>query len=756
MSVWRDYYLDSVDGNDAWDGNTPETAWKTITKLNTDVLDPFLIYEGSRILFKRGCTFSGLMAIWNDGTANQRITFGAYGTGDLPIITGTPASLWNGILTLGGDYITVQNIHWQATSGAGVHVYATEQHCIVEDCEFDDPTCIAVNDSGEHTIVRNNSIHDLKLIATAGEGAVALGLFGHYGEVYGNEILRCLDTNVYAPNGEGWAFEFYADASSQPSNYEIHDNWVEDCGGTVEFGASSTSYTISNIHIYSNVFVDNRVCSFWSVGGSYGVQLDNVVFESNTIVESNSGAWSLIHFDGGYPTDAMDLTFTKNIICLDGSGHSVSNDDTWIHTNNCYWLTTGATLGGFTAGATEIQDDPDFVDQAGSDYHLRSTTPCPDWGAYPYEGSTTTTVMPLGTEYTEYKVIVYAADGTKLAEVTDFQTLVVARKVNAPGMIRFRLAGDHAAVGLLEDKSLVEAWRRDRGMGMDWTLELVGLYRYQKRQYTDRSLFEAMCPGVLCKLGWRQILWYAGTASRTKFTGAKAETIMKTLTSYNAGASATVANGRLREGAITGLSVETDASHGNTIDHFCSWDNLLESLQAAARIGGGDFDLVRTGAATFEFRWYLGQLGTDRHTTVTFALEYGNMGNPVYEYDRMDERTVALVGGQGEAGARDTTEVTGPDYAADNDIETFVDARDVDTADGRTSRGNKAMDEKRARPGFSFQVLQTPGCFYGLHYFLGDLCTARYDVVEQTVKVMGVTMTVDEGGEKVEVETEIV
>lgn len=359
----------------------------------------------------------------------------------------------------------------------------------------------------------------------------------------------------------------------------------------------------------------------------------------------------------------------------------------------------------------------------------------------------------------EYKIVIYDADGVKKAEVTDFQALVVARRVNEAGMIRFTLAGDHAAVGVLEDKSLVEAWRRNLQMGIGWTRELTALYRYQRRSYVDQSLFEAMCPGALSKLGWRSVLWYSGTSNRSKFVGVKAETVMKTLVDYNAGANATTGNGRLRTGAITGLSVQTDGARGATIDYHCAWDNLLDALRGVARIGAGDFDLVRTatGDNTFEFRWYTGQLGTDRHALVTFALGYGNMANPVYEYDRMEERTVAVVAGQGEAGGRATTIVEGPDYAAGNDIETFVDARDVDTADGRTSRGNRALDEKRARPAFSFGVLQTPGCYYGLHYFLGDLCTARYDTLEETVKVMGVTMTVDrEKGEQIEVETEIV
>ncbi len=346
----------------------------------------------------------------------------------------------------------------------------------------------------------------------------------------------------------------------------------------------------------------------------------------------------------------------------------------------------------------------------------------------------------------EHKLIIRTAAGRKVAEVSDYLWLSYTREVNAPGLLRFGLNGSHAAVALLENNGQVEVWRRNVEMGLDWTRDFVTLYRKQQRGFSDRARFEASCQGVVIKLRWRHVLWFAGTANRSTFTGAKAETIVKTLVSTNAGAAATVANGRQREGAMDGLTVEADGAHGNTISSYgCAWANVLETLQEVASIGGGDFDLIKTGANTFEFRWYTGQRGTDRSTTVTFAVNLGNMANPQYVDDRLSEATVAVVGGQGEEAARAIVVRTGPDYSADNDIEVFVNAAGLTTTSGLETQGDAEMEDRRRATSFTFEPVQTPGAFYGVHYFLGDLVRARYDTLTATFKVQAVTIAAQPG-----------
>lgn len=350
----------------------------------------------------------------------------------------------------------------------------------------------------------------------------------------------------------------------------------------------------------------------------------------------------------------------------------------------------------------------------------------------------------------EYRIDIKDPAGVIQAVVTDYLELSYSKQVNHPGLLTFAINGDHPAFSLLSHKSQVEVWRRNTAMSVPWYCDFYGLYLGLGREFTNKDTAYISCPGQMWFLSTRRIAWYAGTLDRSKFTTDPAETVMKTLVNYNACAAATVVNGRIRDGAITGLSIEADGANGNTVDWFCSYDNLLESLQKLADIAGGDFDLVKTGAQAWEFRWYTGQLGTDRSATVKFALLLGNMALPRYERDRVEEKTVAIVGGQGEEAARTVVVRTGPDYAADNNVETFVDARDVSTAAGLNSRGDRELEGTRATEDFSFSVLQTPSCYYGRHYFLGDLVTVNrwFDNTDVAQKIDSINVAFNQNGEE--------
>jgi hypothetical protein len=86
------YYISSA-GNDASNGTSTTTSWATLNKVNG-----FSFAAGDNILFNRGDTWYGTLTISQSGTSNIRITFGAYGSGAKPIITGfTTVSGWTNV-----------------------------------------------------------------------------------------------------------------------------------------------------------------------------------------------------------------------------------------------------------------------------------------------------------------------------------------------------------------------------------------------------------------------------------------------------------------------------------------------------------------------------------------------------------------------------------------------------------------------------------------------------------------------------------
>lgn len=360
---------------------------------------------------------------------------------------------------------------------------------------------------------------------------------------------------------------------------------------------------------------------------------------------------------------------------------------------------------------------------------------------------------------TEYKVRVLNTSGVLVAEFVNFWSLAYRKAVNEAGLLTIDIDGDHSLVDAIGHKYQVEVWRRNLRYGLDWYRDFSGLFLGQERYYTDKRHFRLLCPGDVWLLSTRGVMWAADTANRSAFTSDPAETVMKTLVDYNAGPNATAANSRERDGAITGLSIQTDGANGNTIDWYCAWRNLLQELQAIARIGGGDFDLIKTGATTYEFRWYTGQRGTDRTASVLFALEYGNMKNPRYTHDRVDEKTVAVVAGEGQESNRTIVVRTGDDYSASNDVETYLDGRRFKTTAGLQSWGDDRLDQLKARQELEFDPVQVEGSIYGLDYCvsgaLGDLVKARYDGIEVTKKIAGVSITLDkQGDERVDLELE--
>src|ERR1019366_8357074 len=84
------YYVDSAGGSDTNPG-TLAAPWKTIAKVNKTPMA-----AGQSVGFKRGGTWLEQLTIPSGGDAGLPITFGAYGTGPNPTISGADVvSSWN-------------------------------------------------------------------------------------------------------------------------------------------------------------------------------------------------------------------------------------------------------------------------------------------------------------------------------------------------------------------------------------------------------------------------------------------------------------------------------------------------------------------------------------------------------------------------------------------------------------------------------------------------------------------------------------
>ena len=76
LSAQDKTYFVSAQGNDSADGLSVATAWKSIEKVNSVTFLP-----GDRILFRKGDTFYGQIAVKGSGEEGRPITMSSYGDG---------------------------------------------------------------------------------------------------------------------------------------------------------------------------------------------------------------------------------------------------------------------------------------------------------------------------------------------------------------------------------------------------------------------------------------------------------------------------------------------------------------------------------------------------------------------------------------------------------------------------------------------------------------------------------------------------
>ena len=101
------YYVDSNLGEDARNGTSVSSAWKSLHKVNTTHLA-----AGDRVLLIRGGVWSGQLDIKGSGTEADRIYIGDYGeiSKPKPTINGRGNVTAAVLVENGSDYVTVENL----------------------------------------------------------------------------------------------------------------------------------------------------------------------------------------------------------------------------------------------------------------------------------------------------------------------------------------------------------------------------------------------------------------------------------------------------------------------------------------------------------------------------------------------------------------------------------------------------------------------------------------------------------------------
>ncbi len=363
----------------------------------------------------------------------------------------------------------------------------------------------------------------------------------------------------------------------------------------------------------------------------------------------------------------------------------------------------------------------------------------------------------------DYQVRLKNQAGEYVAIFDTWRSLYFSHLVNSPGVLRFEIEGNDDRISLFELDGQIEVWRRNTFVDLDWYIEWEGFARSPVRQTFvdgDKS-YTSYASSYLHLMTRRRILYFSGTDFSGKTDAG--ETVMKSYADENAGPGANNAN-RQRDGVFFGLSIEGNAGLGPTWTGRRAWDNLLDVLKDISFDVSIDFDVVGIGAATFEFRTYLGQRGADRTVTglvpttglngagnvpIIFSLTFDNMAVPSFSEQRTGEVTIAVALGRGEGSERNVQIVESADRLNSpwNDIEDTRNASQETTDAGLVATANSLLVEKGKNENFSFEVIQLLAQYYGKDYTWGDLVTARYDEIERNKKLIELSITVSQGAE---------
>jgi hypothetical protein len=410
--LFQAFHVDSRAGNDAADGRSPETAWRSLSKLQTIKLLP-----DDHIRFKRGSQFSGMLTLTDSGTADAYIVVTDYGdpADPAPAFTNTrfdpEADEFGNCIRLQGSFIRVENLYFHETvaelSGrigfetmwelGAVYIGKTARHCVVRNNEFVD--CgVGIKSYGEGAVIQHNLLRDCnRVLKEWNWGPIAIWLGGDHQDVGHNRIFnyRAEDARInWGPNGygsgaDGSAFEI-DDARVAKTNIVIHHNYTRDNQGFLEVTWSDVARNpdYRGFRIHHNISDDyQQFVALWR-GAECRIEHNTII--RRKVNANDWGVFNLTQFNGRNLIRNNLVVVEQGVVIFNLGKDGNARPNTVIE-NNLYFAASGELKIGLEGpGQGAVFGDPRFVNYArgieAADFALTAASPAIDRG------------LPLGYE----------------------------------------------------------------------------------------------------------------------------------------------------------------------------------------------------------------------------------------------------------------------------------------------------------------------------------------------------------------------
>jgi len=316
-TVYSQTYYFSNSGDDLYteeQAQNSSTPWKTLDKLNSLTLKP-----GTTILFKSGDIWRGQITVTSGGNSSNPITFGAYDTGDKPIISGSV--LVNGWTLYSG------NIYKATVTGKVTQLflnnkrqklarypnegYTTIDNVINSTSFSDNDIDKSIDWTGGQALIRSNHWRlYTRTITSFNDGTITLNSAPDYGLHVGwgyviNNKLEALDSP-----GE-WYFD-----SSDSTLYFWAPN--ENNPETDKVEVTVTNYGFKLNSNKDHIIISDLIIKHQNIAGIEAKYSSYITVKNNEIYDQDGMGIRIGNSMWGY-TDEKHNVIQNNII--DGANH---------------------------------------------------------------------------------------------------------------------------------------------------------------------------------------------------------------------------------------------------------------------------------------------------------------------------------------------------------------------------------------------------------------------------------------------------
>lgn len=383
------YYV-ATNGNDSFPGTFAQ-PWKTIQQAASTA-------SAGDTVFILGGVYRERVALMRSGAPGQLITFTSYKQQSVTIDgTGITVPQYSGLIDLASQsYIVISGLRVVNSNEAGILADGT-QHVLIERCATYNTASsgIGVWNSSD-AIVRNNRI-DLACTNLMQE-CISIGGTATF-EVYENTIVNCKKEGICPKDGSsnGKVYRNRIDSTEHVGIYvdawdkhtfdiDVYNNVVSNIRQKDGFMvASEQGGLLENVRLYNNISYNN---GFSGIGlsaccpGAATHPIRNVTIINNTVYNNGLSGWGGGIAISENPT-ARGIVIRNNILSQNlsfqiGVDSIVNKAELTIDHN----LIDGYRNGeGEERGTAFVEADPQFVNAAVFDFHLKKSSPAIDAGS---------------------------------------------------------------------------------------------------------------------------------------------------------------------------------------------------------------------------------------------------------------------------------------------------------------------------------------------------------------------------------------